>query len=48
MLWRAVHANVGNKVAAFIDHRNVYRLSDFTGPEFGSFNDSACFPQRDH
>src|SRR6266851_5323428 len=43
-----VHANVGNKVAPFVDDRNVHGMSDFTSLPFGGLNDFTCFLQRDH
>jgi len=44
----AVHADMRNQVAAFVDDSNVHGLSDLTSLPFRGLNDSTCFLQRDH
>jgi len=39
---------MGNKVAAFVNDRNVHGMFDFNSLLFGGCDDSACFLQCDH
>src|SRR5450631_2692318 len=43
-----IHADMGNKISAFIDNRDVHRLSDFSRFLFSGFDNLACFLQCDH
>jgi hypothetical protein len=38
-----VHADVGHKIAAFVDHGDVHRLFDFDRLLLGGCNDLSCF-----
>src|SRR5271154_1666794 len=44
----AVHADMGNKVAALVDDGDVHGLSDFTSLPFRGLNYSTRFFQGDH
>jgi len=39
---RTVHAYVRNEISAFVGHRNIHRLADFSRLLFGSRYDSSC------
>src|ERR1700688_2754813 len=43
-----IHADMGNKIPAFVDNRDVHRLSDFSRFLFSGFDNLACFLQCDH
>src|SRR5271168_955080 len=43
-----IHADMGNKVAAFIDNRDVHGLVDFNRFVFRGADNLACFLQRNH
>ena len=42
---RTVHPGMRNKVAAFVDNRNVHGLLDFSSLLFGSGDSLTCFSQ---
>jgi hypothetical protein len=43
-----IHADMGNKISAFVDYRDVHRLADFSRSLFGGADNLACFLQCDH
>jgi hypothetical protein len=43
-----VHADMRNKVGAFVDDYNVHGLFDFNSVLFGGCNDPNCFLQCDY
>ncbi len=43
-----IHADMGHKIAAFVDNRDVHGLADFSRSLFSGVDNLACFLQCDH